>query len=442
MARDTRPLELLSVGDGIFLTVGMIIGALIFKAPSTVAGATSGTPQFLLAWLLGGAISLCGGLVYAELTARHPHTGGEYVFLTEGMGRGVAFLFAWSRMTVIQTGAIAAVAFVFGDYASEIFRLGKHSSAIWAAASVALLTVLNLVGTVQSKMLQKVMETALIAGLVIFSLAAIAIGGSPRPPAASGPSASFGFGMIFVLLAYGGWNEAAYLAGEVRDARRNMLRIQVWGVVAVTALYLLVNIGYLAVLGHGGIRDSKAVAADVMRAIAGEKGAVILALIVCVSVLTTINAAIFTGARTSWALGRDFRPLRFLGDWRATGSTPANALILQGVITLVLVGAGAATPDGFNAMVAYTAPVFWLFMYLVATSLFLIRDRAKERPAVSVPWYPHIPFVFSVSCLYMLYSAIDYVRNPEYGPKFGWAVGAGLIVMAAGIPFYFWSRER
>ena len=440
MARETRPLELLSVGDGIFLTVGMIIGALIFKAPSMVAGATNSPAQFLLAWLLGGAISLCGALVYAELASRHPHTGGEYVFLSEGMGRGVAFLFAWSRMTVIQTGAIAAVAFVFGDYATEIFSFGKHSSALWAAAAVVVLTALNFAGTLQSKMLQKLMETVLVTGLVVFSLAAIVIGGSPKP-ASGGASGSFGFAMIFVLLAYGGWNEAAYLAGEVRDARRNMTRILVWGVIGVTALYLLVNVGYLAVLGHGGIRESKAVAADVMRIIAGEKGAIVLALIVCVSVLTTINAAIFTGARTSWALGRDFRVLRFLGNWREQGSTPANALLLQGAITLVLVAAGAATPDGFNAMVAYTSPVFWTFMYLVATSLFVMRERSKEKAGFLTPLYPHIPFVFCMACLYMLYSSIDYVRNPDYGPKFGWAVGAGLIVMAAGIPLYFASRK-
>jgi amino acid transporter len=442
MARETRPLELLSVGDGIFLTVGMIIGALIFKAPSTVAGATSGPVPFLLAWFLGGVISLCGALVYAELSSRHPHTGGEYVFLSEGMGRGVAFLFAWSRMTVIQTGAIAAVAFVFGDYASEIWRLGEHSSAIWAAGAVAVLTLLNLIGTLQTKALQKVMESVLITGLVVFALAAIVIGGAPPAKPAANASSSFGFAMIFVLLAYGGWNEAAYLAGEVRDARRNMTRILVWGVIAVTALYLVVNLGYLAVLGHAGVRDSKAVAADVMRAIAGGKGAVLLALIVCISVLTTMNAAIFTGARTSWALGRDFRLLRMLGDWRAQGSTPANALLLQGAITLALVAAGAATPDGFNAMVAYTSPVFWTFMYLIATSLFLMRERGKDKPAFLVPWYPHVPFVFCMACLYMLYSSIDYVRNPDYGPKFGWAVGAGLIVMAAGIPLYFWSRQK
>jgi amino acid transporter len=442
----TAPRKLLSVTDGIFLTVGMIIGALIFKAPSTVAGATSGTAEFLLAWILGGVVSLCGALVYAELASRNPDTGGEYLFLAGGMGRGIAFLFAWSRMTVIQTGAIAAVAFVFGDYASEILRLGAHSSAIWAAIAVAALTLLNVAGTLQSKVLQKVMEIVLVTSLVVFAVAAIAVGGAPQPAAASGGGGSFGFAMIFVLLAYGGWNEAAYLAGEVRDGRRNMTRILVTGVVAVTALYLLVNLGYLAVLGHAGIRDSKAVAADVMRAVAGEKGAVLLALIVCVSVLTTVNAAIFTGARTTWALGRDFPIFSRLGAWRESGSTPANALWLQGAISLALVAAGAATPDGFNAMVAYTSPVFWTFFLL--TGLCLFRFREQDRRAgrtdhiVRVPFYPVIPLIFCGTCAYMLYSSIDYVRNPVFGPKFGDAVLAGLAIMAAGVPLYLLTRRK
>src|SRR3954465_1605327 len=252
----------------------MILGALIFKAPSTVAGATSSTAMFLFAWLLGGLASLCGALVYAELASRYPETGGEYAFLRGGWGPGVAFVFGWARMTVIQTGAIAAVGFVFGDYASEILRLGEKSSAIWAAAAVVVLTLLNFAGTLQAKWLQKAMEAVLIAGLVIFSIAAIVIGGTPKA-ASGGGGGSFGFAMIFVLLAYGGWNEAAYLAGEVRDGRRNMTKILVGGVIAVTALYLLVNLAYLAVLGHGGIKASKAVAADVMRAIAGDKGAVV-----------------------------------------------------------------------------------------------------------------------------------------------------------------------
>lgn len=440
-ANAVKPRQLLSVGDGVFLTIGMIVGALIFKAPSTVAGATSGAGAFLLAWLLGGLISLCGALVYAELAARHPDTGGEYMFLTRGLGRGVAFVFAWARMTVIQTGAIAAVAFVFGDYASEIVRLGEKSSAIWAAIAVIALTALNLAGTIQSKTTHKVMAITLVAALLAFAIAGLLVGGSPKAPASVGGGSlgQFGFAMIFVLLAFGGWNEAAYLAGEVRDSARSMMRILVLGVLAVTALYVLVNLAYLAVLGHGGVKESKAVAADVMRAIAGDKGAVLLALLVCVSVLTTINAAIFTGARTNYALGRDFRLFRGLGAWRESGSTPANALLLQGVITLILVAASAFTPDGFTAMVAYTSPVFWTFFLLTAITLFIFRSRNPGAAGFRVPLYPVVPVAFCVACVWMLYSSINYVR---FAVQFGTPVVAGLVIMALGIPLYFFAKRK
>jgi amino acid transporter len=438
---EIRPRELLSVTDGIFLTIGMVVGVGIFKLPSMIAANTSSVGQFLFAWVLGGVISLCGALVYAELASRHPETGGEYTFLMRGLGRGAAFLFAWSRMTVIQTGAIVAVAFAFGDYASEIVRLGDKSSAVWAGIGVIALTALNLAGTLQSKALQKVMEIALIGALVVLAIGALLAGGNPKPATGvAGPG--FGLAMIFVLFAFGGWNEAAYLSGEVRDARRNMLRILVVGILAVTALYLLVNIGYVLALGLGGMRESKAVAADLMRAVAGEKGVVLLALVVCVSALTTMNAAVFTGARTNWALGRDFGMFRFLGNWRESGSTPANALLLQGAVMLVLVIAGAMTPDGFSAMVAYTAPVFWTFFLLTGITLFIFRARGAEAPPVRAPLHPLVTIVFCAMCAYMLYSSIDYIRNPQFGPKFGNMVLAGLLVMAAGIPLYFLARRK
>jgi amino acid transporter len=443
MERNPQPLgqpkALLSVYDGIVLICGMVIGAGIFKAPSIVAANSSSGAAFMAAWVLGGVVSLCGALVYAELASRHPETGGEYAFLSRGLGRGVAFVFAWSRITVIQTGAIAAVAFVFGDYASELLRLGAHSSAIYAALGVAALTALNVVGTVESKTLQKAMQVLLFAGLAFIAVAGLAAGGAAKPEAqAAGASGSFGLAMIFVLLTYGGWNEAAYLGGEVREPRRNMIRILVGGILTVTVLYLLVNLGYLAALGLGGLRESKAVAADVTRAVAGEKGVVVVALIVCLAALTTMNAAIFTGARTSYALGRDFRVLGRLGAWREAGSTPANALLLQGVIALVLVAASSVTPDGFTAMVAYTSPVFWTFFLLTALTLFVFRRKAAEPAPFRVPLYPLIPALFCLACAYMLYSSINYVR---FAVEFGVAVFAGLAIMAAGIPLYLLARR-
>jgi len=441
-AVSAAPKPLLSVSDGIVLMCGMVIGAGIFKAPSIVAGNTSSATWFLLAWVLGGAISLCGALVYAELASRYPETGGEYAFLQRGWGRGAAFVFAWSRMTVIQTGAIAAVAYVFGDYASEIFNLGAKSSAIYAAIGIVALTALNFAGTVESKTLQKIMQYLLFAGLLFIGIAGLVSGGAgakPAAAAAAGGGASFGLAMIFVLLTYGGWNEAAYLGGEVHDARRNMLRVLVGGIVVVTVLYLLVNLGYLAALGLGGMKESKAVAADVMRVVTGDRGAVALSLIVCVAALTTMNAAIFTGARTNYALGRDFSMFGALGRWRESGSTPANALLLQGVVALVLVAASSVTPDGFTAMVAYTTPVFWTFFLLTALTLFVFRYKATEAPLFRVPLYPVIPILFCLACVYMLYSSINYVR---FAVSFGVPVLAGIAVMAAGIPLYFIARKK
>jgi amino acid transporter len=436
-----RPKELLSVTDGILLVAGMVIGVGIFKAPSLVAGNADSAAEFFFAWLLGGAASLCGALLYAELSSRFPETGGEYAFLRRAYGDGVSFVFAWSRMTVIQTGAIGAVSFVFGEYASQIYPLGPHSIAVYAALGVALLTALNLAGTVQSKTLQKVMEVVLIAALVSIAVGGILKGGGAAQQAAPPSSGAFTLVMIFVLYTYGGWNEGAYLAGEVRDARRNMVKVLVGGILIVTGVYLLVNLGYYSALGLAGMKDSKAIAADMMRLVAGEKAALVVAIVVCVSALTTMNAAIFTGARTNWALGRDFGGLGFLGSWRESGSTPSNALLVQGAIALLLIWAGSLTRDGFEAMVAYGLPVFWTFFLLTGLSIFLFRRQQPVSP-FRVPLYPVVPLAFLAMCVFMLWASIDYLRNPFVGPKFGSLVLAGLVVMAAGIPLYLLVRKR
>lgn len=437
---DALPRPLLSVRDGIALVIGMVVGAGIFKAPSIVAANVPGALEFVLVWIAGGIASLCGALVYAELSGRFPEAGGEYRYLSRAYGPGTAFVFAWARFTVIQTGVIAAVAFVFGDYAQQILPLGAHGTALYAALVVVALTALNLAGTPQSKALQTAM-----AALILFALAMIALlslfapgpsGAAPAPVAGS-----LGLAMIFVLLTYGGWNEAAYIAEEVHNPRRNMIRILLGGIVGITAIYVLVNVGYLSALGLAGVRESKAVAADAVRQVVGGGAAIAIALVVCVATISTMNAAIITGARTGYAFGRDFRMFGPLGRWRESGSTPANALLAQGALSLVLVLAGSFTPDGFSAMVAYTAPVFWTFFLLCGAALVLFRLRDGAPPGFRCPLYPLVPLVFCAVCAYMLYSSIDYVRNPVYGPKFGAAVLGGLIVMGLGIPLYFRARR-
>lgn len=435
------PKQVLSVPDGVFLVAGMVIGVGIFKLPGLVAMNAGNATQFFLAWVVGGIACLCGALVYAELASRHPETGGEYTFLRHGFGEGAAFVFAWARMTVIQTGAIAAVAFVFGEYASQIVSLGPASPAIWAAIGVVVLTGLNLAGTLQSKTLQKVMEILLITALGVIAIGGIALGSAPAAqPQASG--GAFTLMMIFVLYTFGGWNEGAYLAGEVREARRNMVKVLAGGIVLVTVLYLLVNWGYYRALGLSGLKDSKAIGVDTMKILAGDKAALLVALVVCVSALTTMNAAIFTGARTNWALGRDYRLFAFLGNWRESGSTPANALIVQLVIMLILIWAGSLTRDGFEAMVAYGLPVFWTFLFLTGLTLFIFRRRNEPAPVFRTPLYPVVPAAFLAMCAFMMWSSFDYVANSPYGPKFGTLVLAGLIVMALGIPLYYFARRR
>lgn len=433
------PRPLLSVADGMMIVVGMVVGAGIFKSPSIVAGNVGSGLEFAIAWLFGGLASLCGALVYTELSGRFPETGGEYRFLERAYGRGASFVFAWSRMTVVQTGAIAFVAFVFGDYAQQILPLGTAGTAIYAALGVAALTALNLAGTPRSKNLQKTLSAALIVALAALAVAGL-VAPSPVEPAAAKPgTGDFGLAMIFVLLAYSGWNEAAYIAGEMHEPRRNMLRILVGGIAAVTVLYLLVNLGYFTALGLGGMRDSSAVAADVMRRVAGDAGAVIIALVVCVSALSTMNASIITGARTNYAFGRDFRALRHLGTWREAGSTPANGLLVQGALTLALVFAASFTRDGFASLVAYTTPVFWTFFLLCGVALFVFRARLGAPEGFRVPLYPLVPLVFCGTAAYMLYSSVNYVR---FAVSFGGAVLAGLVVMALGIPLYFLARRK
>jgi amino acid transporter len=240
--------------------------------------------------------------------------------------------------------------------------------------------------------------------------------------------------MIFVLLTYGGWNEAAYLSAEMRDPQRNMVRVLVLSTVAVTAIYVAANAAFLSVFGLEGLRASQAVGADMMRLAAGDAGAVLLSLCVVAAALSTLNATIFTGARVYYALGQDLAVLPRLGLWDARGLNPANAILLQGAIALALVVFGAVTRGGFQAMVDYTAPVFWFFLLMVGLAVFVLRRREPGRTLpFRVPLYPVTPALFCLTCLYMLYSSLAYT---------GTGALVGIAVVLAGLPLLLLGRPQ
>ncbi|MDQ2084246.1 amino acid permease [Xanthobacteraceae bacterium Astr-EGSB] len=435
-AARAAPHTSLSVLDGIAIIVGVVVGIGLFKAPSLVAANTGSEWAFIGLWIAGGLITLAGALVYAELATLHPGAGGEYTFLSRGIGRTVALLFAWGRISVIQTGALAAVAFVFGDYAQAIVPLGPSGPAVYAVMVLAVMTLINLRGTRQGKITQNLLS-GLTFMVILMILAAAFVAAEPAtpPPAreSSDGGGSLGLAMVFVLLTYGGWNEVAYVSGEFRDRRRGAMRVLVLGTLTIMILYLLTNLAYLAVLGLEGVRQSPAVAADVIRAVAGDAASVALSIAVCIAALSTLNASILTGARVYFALGSDLRGFGSLGAWDESGNNPRRAILVQSSVAMGLILFGAMQRDGFQTMVEYTAPVFWLFMLLVGVSYFRLR-RDDVRPLLLArPLHPVVPLLFCAACAYLVYASVLHA---------GLGALAGLGVLLVGLPLILILRRR
>jgi APA family basic amino acid/polyamine antiporter len=450
------PRRILGKREAVALIVGIVIGAGIFKAPSMVAGMTGNATWMFGAWLLGGVMSLIGALCYAELATAYSHSGGDYHFLRRAYGRRLAFLFGWARFSVITTGSIALLAFVFGDYMNQALPIGALSAAtgasIYAACAIVALSWLNLLGTRTGTSTQTWLTALEVAGLLMIVLAAFFLGGDPAMPVASAngatatPStptaASFGLAMVFVLLTYGGWNEAAYISAELKDARRDMVKSLVWSIAIITVLYLLVAWAYWRGLGLEGMAKSEALAADLLSVSLGPTGATVISVMIAIAALTSMNATMIVGARTNYAIGQDWPILAAIARWDGGRNTPVNALRLQCLAALLLVAVGAWSGSGFRSMVEFTAPVFWLFFLLSGLSLFVLRVRepGTERP-FKVPLYPLLPMLFCAMCAYMLWASLSYVYSQSLGGLN--AAWIGIAVLAVGgVLLLFMHRQQ
>jgi basic amino acid/polyamine antiporter, APA family len=450
----------LGVWDAGSLIIGIVIGASLFRVPGAVLSNVPDPTRGLLLWLAGGLLSLAGALCYCELATAYPRMGGDYVYLTRAYGPAVGFLFGWMRFAVILPANVGAMAFIFAEHAQRLTKFPPAATVALAVGAIIILTALNLGGAAVGKRVQNGLTLSKLAGLALIVAAGVWLLFSPQPsitpqpPAAS--SANYGLAMIFILYAYGGWSDAAFVAAEVRDPRRNIPRAMLIGLGSITAIYLAVNAAYLAGLGFDGVRNSATPAAELLQRAWGNLGETVISLIVMFSTLGAINGMLYSGSRLTASVADEHRALRWLGGWDGLHGAPVRSLLGIGVVSLLLVWlvgtqSGKAvlqpvlrvfgdesfdwTPGeaGFDTLVTGTAPTFWIFFCLTSAAVpwLRIREPNTERPfrcGIAVT-----PLLFGATSLYMLWSSLTFAR--------GLAL-LGLAILAAGAVTYALSTRR
>jgi APA family basic amino acid/polyamine antiporter len=431
------PKKELSLFDSTCIIVGIIIGAGIYQMAPDIAKGAGSWWGVLLLWIAGGLLSLCGALCYAELATAYPREGGDYVYLSKAYGRWAGYLFGWAQLTVVRPGDIAVMAFAFATYARTIFDpLAGHpavSQRLFAAVATIILTVINILGVKEGKWTQNLLTVVKALGLL--AIVGVAVFSPQRQAStASFDALPLSLAMVFVLFTYGGWNEMAYVAAEVKDSRRNIVRALVLGTGSVIFLYILINGAFLYTLGYNGLATSGAVANDAISTVFPNIGGKLISALVCISALGAVNGLIFTGARISYAMGAEHKTFKVFGRWHERTGTPAWALLLQGAIAVTLI----MVFGSFIDTIIYTAVAVYAF-YL-GTGLSVIVLRLKE-PAVERPYkitgYPVTTLIFCAVCGFLIYSCVTYA----------WAFKrTGLIVLAgiltAGLILYLLTELR
>jgi amino acid transporter len=420
------PVPQLSLFDGICLVVGIMVGTGIFESTPSVAQNTQGVSDLMGLWVIGGVLSLLGALTYAGLAQAYPETGGDYVYLKKAFGKRLSFLFAWAMLTVVRPGNLGAMAYVFARYAQALYPLGSQGLFLYATLSVLLLSILNLLGTREGKTIQNFLTVAKVLGLVF--LVGVALNTSPSVVTASPApvqNPSYTLALIFVLFAYGGWNEIVYVAAEVKNPQRNLFRTLVLGTASVTLLYLFVNYTFLKALGLDGLRHSEAVAHTVAARHFSEWGGVLVSGLIALSALGVIHGMIFSGARIYYAMGQDHRLFSRLGEWSGRG-TPWWSIVTESSITIGLMALFSQNRSGFESLVLYTTPLYYAFLMLVGMSVF----RLLRADQVKGLGFPAAPLLFIATCLFMLGMSAVYAWE-NASPEILWSLailGLGILI--------------
>ncbi len=435
MSKQPTLLRSLGLYDATMLVIGCIVGVGIFRTASSIAGHVQSPALILALWLIGGLISLCGALCYAELAAMFPTSGGDYVYVREVYGRFWGFLFGWTKLFIERTGTIAILGFVFAEYFRRVIPYDEATLRWVAAGAILLLTAVNVVGIRWGTYVQNVFTVLKIGALV--SIIAVGIRALAHQQTVaqhwSLPSInlsvvqSLGVAFVFVLWTYGGWTEAAYVAEEVQEPTRNVPTAIVGGVLLTTVLYLLVNWSYLLFIPASQLPSTPLVASVVMQQALGQTGAIFLAWMVACSAFGALNGYILTGGRILYAIGKDHALFATLGTVHSTYHTPALALWANAMIAIVLV-----FTKTFDQIMTYSTVVISVFFIMAVFSVILLRRAKPRTPRPYRAWgYPITPILF---CLTMIGFIVDVCVKEPSEALFGF------IFLALGLPLYWWSR--
>jgi APA family basic amino acid/polyamine antiporter len=425
----------LNAFDATMLVMGGIIGSGIFINPYVVARQVH-TPALILgAWAAGGAIALIGAFVYAELAALRPEVGGQYAYLRDAWHPSVAFLYGWAMLLVIQSGGMAAVAVTFARYTLELTGVAMPEWLL-ATGTLAILTLINCLGVRSGTNTQTLLMLLKLAAIVLLIIAGanVVTGFSPSHGRADGLKPvttsllSLAAAMTPVMFAYGGWQTASFMSGELKRPRRDLAIGLLAGVAGVIAVYLGVNFICLRVLGAEGLAATTTPASAVMRAVMGERGATLIAAGIAVSTLGFLSQGMLTAPRVYYAMAEDGLFFRAVGRLHPKTRVPILAIVLQGIAAIVIALSGT-----YEQILSYVVSVDFIFFGMTGLALFVFRKRIAEPAGFRTPLHPITTALFVIACWAIVIGT--FAKSPVNS-----IIGIG--IMVAGLPaWWLWSRR-
>jgi basic amino acid/polyamine antiporter, APA family len=419
--------------DSLSIVIGVTIGGGIFLVPNLIAQELKSTTTILGVWIFAGVISFFGALACAELGCAIPATGGQYVYLREAYGPMIGFLCGWTMFVVARTAQVAWMAVTFALYVSYFVPLSTITSKLLGIAAISLFTWINYRGVTAGAIVQNVFTLAKVAGLLLIIGSVFLLSGkaAPAPAAVVGgfSFSSFGVALIAALLAFDGWVQLSFVAGEIRNPQRNVLLALALGSAACIAIYLLANVAYLRALSIPEIAASPHVGATVAERVLGSRGGALVSLIILTSIIGTLNGCFLTSPRIYFAQARDGLFFRRFADIHPRYQTPGFAILAQGIWAVVLLVSGS-----YETLLDYALFALWLSYGLMVAGVMILRRTQPNLPRPYRMWgYPVTPVLFLAITGWFLVNMLRTRPIPSL---------AGLLLIATGIPVYFvWARR-